>query len=237
MAAVFEVTLMNSGNFSFDIISNILYQNRFAIDSIETMDDWDYNNYIKLPNGRISEIDRLIEKNKIIFIRGIIKEMYNGGAYISSHDFERHSITFWISTNKIKSLNSDCTTEENVKVYNKITEIITQEIDSNSLLFCGIGTEISIPNSNCIDEAIKKAKNISRWIFPNGKIISLPSKFKKCYIEILLYTPLLKHDVAGRNSAGRDCILLRANGTATKKKRGEVTICKRRRINSHKRRC
>lgn len=191
MAAVFEIIIGSRELIPFQVIENILSKYQVCIDSVETMDDWNYNNLKKLEKVQIFQMEKLISKGKILILNGVLDNLHNCGMHIFTHETGIFNIAFWISTKQLYFLDCDRITEKNIKIYDEITQNIIDNVNKNHFMFCGIGSEIFMPDSYSINDVVSKSKNVNRWIFSNKEYNDFPDDYqKKTWKQFTVYSLL-----------------------------------------------
>ncbi|MDR0999280.1 MAG: hypothetical protein LBL96_00510 [Clostridiales bacterium] len=192
MSAVFEVNVLTKKSIPYSSIEKILNNYLFGINSVKVMDDWEYNNYKDLDKIQLlSNIDRLLLNNKIILTHGYLDRLHSFGFIISMDSTNAFSSSFWISTEKIRMLDTDGITHENVCIYDIITHIIIGNIDKEDFILCGMGVETFMPSNLSTDELVHKSKNIYRWILnQNNEYDFLANYHKKTEGKYILYSLL-----------------------------------------------
>lgn len=182
MPAVFEIHLIYKNSISIEKVLDLLKKEdvSYLIDSIECMDNWEYDNHQKLKKDFIKDIDILIQKQKKIFlIEGLLNAKNRFGIYVSKGNENQYLFDFWISTEGIEQLDSNYITKENMDIYERLKTQLTIYLDAKLLVLCGIGSEVLIVEALQPKDIIAQSKNVCMWISPKEICDSEPSNYQK----------------------------------------------------------
>lgn len=163
MSAVFEILIYQKNIMKVDDINTIInkYSISVSLDTIETMDNWLYENQQEID---IHSINDYVIKDKIVQLSGLLNDKYRCGIQIQKVDKEVILHNIWISTKDFPHLDTNYITSENKAIYELITNIIIDNIPKNYLIFSGIGVETSLNYNTDYETMIKSSNNIVRWI-------------------------------------------------------------------------
>jgi len=150
----------------YDIISrgNLI----FEANSLEVIDNWDYDNQIYLAINTNSEtVAKYILNDKIVMLGGMLNHAHQCGLIIEKATESIFSMSFWISTKELAFLSDDYVTSKNLGIYEYIVNTIIQLHDYYSIYLCAIGVETCFEYSESIELTIKNSRNVNCWIMSN----------------------------------------------------------------------
>ena len=169
MSATFEFTVLCKKIIPIDVICNKLFQekSKIIIDSIEIIDNWEYENQITLDmNIDMETLINYVENNKIVMINGLLNDNHRCGLFIEKVSNNITSLDIWISSKNLHFLDEDYITTENFSIYESITDSVLQMNDEYDVYLCGIGVETCFVYNESIDCIIRESANVNRWIIP-----------------------------------------------------------------------
>lgn len=155
MAEVVEINFICKDELKLDILREFIRKeigDCCKNESIEAMDNWDYDNSIKIDSQEISEY---LFRNKIICIEEKIED---GAVGINVERLEKGVYyTIWFNQKKYDNLS------EYNNLINQFLLFVNQEIRSHFLL-CGIGKEVIFEFQNDYINLFQKSHGIDIWI-------------------------------------------------------------------------
>lgn len=167
MAAVMEINILSEKLIKikelFDILSK-KYNLEMKVNNAEAMDNWEYENIIKLSNQ--DNILEYIENNKIVIFELSIYDKYRAGCQIEKID-DVYLMCLWIDTFNLEYLDSNMLNEENKRIYESITNEVIKWIDKYKIIITSIGIETMFVYNKDINKIINKSSSVTRWIIPN----------------------------------------------------------------------
>ncbi|MCT4543806.1 MAG: hypothetical protein N4A63_09705 [Vallitalea sp.] len=190
MGSILEVTMYYNEILLFDeIIKQIDFKNyKIDIKNIEILDDWEYTNHQVLyySNSKL-DIEKIVLENKIIIINFTVNN-FICGYHISKINQDTYESCIWLNTYGLDFLDIDRITNKNKFFYDVMTKKIINSINSNKLLFIGIGIEPLIEYNKDFQIVINKSKNIIKWILPQKKSVVINNYSKKIINKFSIYT-------------------------------------------------
>jgi len=160
MGEVIEISIVGNDFKLFDSLRDFIshYCNTDNIGTIEIMDNWEYENCVKIENA--IDIKKYAE-NKIVRISFTGKD-FDSGIYIESKK-NLYYMTGWM--NPLEGISEDN--------YQAIISKAVEYFKSNSLIeICGIGKEIVVDYDNGLFDAIKNAHNVDVWMVSDLKYVT-----------------------------------------------------------------
>ncbi|MCQ2534748.1 MAG: hypothetical protein MJ172_09305 [Clostridia bacterium] len=155
MAEVVEINFICKDELKLDILREFIHKeigDCCRNESIEAMDNWDYDHSIKIDSQEISEY---LFRNKIICIEEKIED---GAVGINVERLESSVYyTIWFNQKKYNNLS------EYNNLINQFLLFLNQEIRSHFLL-CAIGKEVIFEFQNDYINLFQKSHGIDIWI-------------------------------------------------------------------------
>lgn len=179
MASVMEINILSKKFIKIKELFDILkdkFNLKMRVNNVEAMDNWEYENIIKLSNK--DNILEYIENHKIINIEFSIYDKHIAGCQIEKLD-DVYLICLWINTLNLKYLDSDTINEKNNFIYELITNEVIKSIDKYRIIITSIGIETMFVYDKDINKIINKSTNVIRWIMPN----TCKKDISKYYLE------------------------------------------------------
>lgn len=144
---------------------------KYDIQSITAMDNWRYENLIKL--NSVSDANRLVQ-DKIICIELKTNNRYLGVGVFVEKKKDLFYIDGWINPKE------DILGQE----YDRLLNLFVETFKSNSSVKAsGIGKEIFVDYNSGIPQAIENAHNIDLWMIFGSEYINYNTKSKIICIQ------------------------------------------------------
>ena len=105
--------------------------------------------------------------------------MYRFGINFSRGEEIQYCLDFWITTKGLEQLDSNYITDDNIELYEKLKYHLITYGNRELLVLCGIGSEITMPESARVEDIVAKSKNICMWILPSEKFDATLDRFNK----------------------------------------------------------
>lgn len=192
MAIVLDINFLCHKMIDTNTIVELLNDYAITIESINSIDDWMWNNEKKVE--LLNQVEGVLNNNRIVIIQlknQLIKDL---GIYIEKIESD-YLYTLWINTEGYEVLDYDVITSENRKFYDKIYLIISKINKKVQDVFevVGIGLETDFYYSENIISMIRNSRNIVVWIL-NGHIkdVNVSINYKEKKVEGLKMTVLEK---------------------------------------------
>lgn len=157
MGEVIEISIVGNDYKIYEDLKDFISQ-YCKIGTIEIMDNWEYENCVKIENA--IDIKKYAE-NKIVRISFTGKD-FDSGIYIESKK-NLYYITGWI--NPLEEISEG--------EYTSIMKSAVDYFKNNTLIeICGIGKEIVVDYENGLFDAVKNAHNVDVWIVSDLKYVA-----------------------------------------------------------------
>jgi len=172
MSATFDIIVLCKNIIPVDVLYNKLCQNQFEIliDSIEVIDNWEYENQVKLNlDIDLKTLTNYVENNKIIMISGLLNDNHRCGLFMCKVSDNIITLDVWISSKNLPFLDDDYITEETLSIYEAATNSVIKMNDEYDIYLCGIGVEAYFTYGESIDCIIGASQNINRWVIPSAQ--------------------------------------------------------------------
>ncbi|WP_252250327.1 hypothetical protein [Clostridium sp. ZBS13] len=167
MAAVMEINILSEKFIEvkelFDIL-NGKFNLEMKVNNAEVMDNWEYENIIKLSNQ--DNISEYIKNNKIVNFELSIYNKCSAGCQVEKID-DVYLMCLWIDTLHLEYLDSHMINEENEKIYESITNEVIKSIDKYKIIITSIGIETMFVYDKDVNKIINKSASVIKWIVPN----------------------------------------------------------------------
>lgn len=167
MAAVMEINIVSKRFIEVKELFNMLkgeFNLEIRINNVEVMDNWEYENIIKLSNK--DNISEYIENKKIVNFELSIDNEYRAGCQIEKID-DVYLMCLWADTLHLEYLDSCVINKENEKIYELITKEVIKSIDRYKIIITSIGIETMFVYDKDVYKIINKSSSVQRWIVPN----------------------------------------------------------------------
>lgn len=166
MAIVLDINFLCNRMLDIDIIVELLNDYGVSIKSINSIDNWMWDNEQKVEC--LNQVEGVLNDYRIVIIelkKVLIKDL---GVYIEKIE-NLYLYTLWINTEGYQMLDCDKVTLENSKFYEEIFQTILKVNKRVENIFevIGIGLETDFYYSENVMDTIQNSKNIVVWILNN----------------------------------------------------------------------
>lgn len=177
MSAKFDINLKLKRRITYsevvDIISSACHE--VDINEVCVIDNWSYENQEEIKIISDKEIDKLLDKGKIIVSYVTLDKSIMGGFYLIYQN-GRVIINLWIDTKTCEYLDCGFVDKSNEKVYKQIVSWMLHMESKLSIEVCAIGTETDFVYEGSIRECVEKSMDIVCWIlFHNTTVLEIPN--------------------------------------------------------------
>lgn len=164
MAIALDINFLSNELMDIDIIENLLKENSVKIVSINSMDNWLWDNKKEMES--LMQIGKALNNCQIVIIELKQPAVKDLGIFIEKVE-NLYLYTFWMNTEGYPMLDCDAITLENCKYFEKIFSTLLKMKENNVKIFevVAIGLETDIYYSKDILDMIQKSKNVLVWIF------------------------------------------------------------------------
>lgn len=164
MAIALDINFLSNELMDIDIIENLLKENSVKIVSINSMDNWLWDNKKEMES--LMQIGKALNNCQIVIIELKQTAVKDLGIFIEKVE-NLYLYTFWMNTEGYPMLDCDAITLENCKYFEKIFSTLLKMKENNVKIFevVAIGLETDIYYSKDILDMIQKSKNVLVWIF------------------------------------------------------------------------
>lgn len=188
MAAAFDINMLCNKLINIDIINELLGRYGVRIQSIHSIDNWQWGNENDLDS--LNQVKSVLDSGKIVVVQLEKTSIKDLGIYIEkvSHFY---LYTLWINTEGYQMLDCDRVTSENSKFYEEIYHEIAQieKRNANTFDVVGIGLETDFSYNQDIEQTLKDSRNVIAWIIKNDiRDIGMKTIYKEKLIEGLKMT-------------------------------------------------
>lgn len=176
MGATIDLNIISKVNLKVEKIIQLMSQKfKFNIEiaNIEIIDDWEYQNMVKVLD--ISKIQRYVEEHKIANIEFIISGKYRAGCQIEKID-AGYETCIWIDTVNISYLDCDAINDGNSFFYSELINLILASVKEYEIIVASIGVETAVEYSENILDMVNKSNNVIVWLI-TGKYPKILNNF------------------------------------------------------------
>lgn len=177
MSAKFDINLKLKRRITYSEVVDIIRSECHEVDISEVwvIDNWLYENEEEIKIISDKEIDKLLDKGKIIISYIILDKSIMGGfclVYQNGHAI----INLWIDTKTCEYLDCGFIDKSNEKVYKQIISWVLHMESKLSIEVCAIGSETDFVYERSIRESVEKSMNIVCWVlFNNTAVLEIPN--------------------------------------------------------------
>ena len=163
MAIALDINLLCNKMLNADIVSKLLNQYSVSIESMNSIDNWMWENEKKIDSFK--QFETILDARHIVVIklkRPLVKDM---GIFIEK--MENHYLyEVWVNTEGYPMLDCDKITSDNHEFYKDLLQAILEADKAIDIPFemIGIGLETDIRYNGNIMDTIENSKNVILWI-------------------------------------------------------------------------
>ncbi len=164
MAIALDINFLSKELIDIEIIENLLKQYGVKIVSINSIDNWMWDNEKEIAS--LMQIGKVLNNCQIAIIKLRQPLMKDLGIFIEKVE-NFYLYTVWMNTEGYPMLDCDAITLENCKYFENIFAALLKMKENNTNIFevAAIGLETDIHYSKDILDMIQKSKNVLVWIF------------------------------------------------------------------------
>lgn len=177
MSAKFDINLKLKRKITYSEVVDIIKSACHEVDIHEVwvIDNWSYENQEAITMISDKEIDKLLDKGKIIVSYITLDKSIMGGFYLIYRN-GRVIINLWIDTKNCEYLDCGFIDKNNEKVYKQIISWMLHMESKLSIEVCAIGAETDFVYEGSIRECVEKSMDIVCWIlFHNTTVLEIPN--------------------------------------------------------------
>lgn len=164
MAIALDINFLSKELIDIEIIENLLKQYCVKIVSINSIDNWMWDNEKEIAS--LMQIGKVLNNCQIAIIKLRQPLMKDLGIFIEKVE-NFYLYTVWMNTEGYPMLDCDAITLENCKYFENIFAALLKMKENNTNIFevAAVGLETDIHYSKDILDMIQKSKNVLVWIF------------------------------------------------------------------------
>lgn len=133
---------------------------------IKVFDNWQYENETQIYS--LNSIEENVNTGKIVVIEGKYNKL-NCGCYIS-RVLDCYEFDIWISADIDSGLESECISNRNIYIYDRVIDMIKKWIAPQDLIFCFSGIEMLVEYSEDLSEILDNSSGILQIICTRNTI-------------------------------------------------------------------
>lgn len=137
-----------------------------GIKEMQIFDDWDFSNLQK-PDVLLSmsEIDALVQANKIVLVLFAVDSLQNSGCHFHRLEEHLYEVGLWVDTVGLPPYTYEPITPDTEGFYDEVTQSVLL-LASTSLVLAGMGVEFTLHYKGDPITTIQSSHHVSRWIVP-----------------------------------------------------------------------